>query len=214
MSGNRLEKKVIEEIVRLFETGLSNKEITEKLGVKQGTVSYHTNNTTKTKGLEYQKKNRTIFVQKVHNFYDTPYMPAIIPKTTRPERTFKYKVRGFFRDKKYLTKGLDMKSRLKEVEEKLWPYDGKNAEGLEYPYATDAITGLKINVMAPKATPGACNFDHELPKSRGGPNEVGNFQALHEVINAMKGKLTNDELFSWVDKIIDGPLYKEYKNEE
>ena len=30
MSGNRLEKKVIEEIVRLFEAGLSNKQITEK----------------------------------------------------------------------------------------------------------------------------------------------------------------------------------------
>tara|TARA_R110000787_G_scaffold286072_1_gene403244 strand:+ start:76 stop:729 length:654 start_codon:yes stop_codon:yes gene_type:complete len=215
MRTNRLEKKVIEEIKTLFKAGLSNKQITEKLDVKKNTVSYYTNSTTKNKSYLYKKKNRTVFMQKVDDFFDSIYVQPIIPKQTRPERTFEYKVRAYFRDKNNLTTGEDMKKRTEQVEQILWPYDGKDANGYEFPYATDAITGLKINVMAQKGDPDACNFDHRLPKCRGGTNDVVlNFQSLHEDVNAIKGKLTNEELFAYCKLITKGSLYQEWDSKD
>jgi len=215
MRTNRLEKRVIEEIKLLFKSSLSNKQITEKLGVKKNTVSYYTNSTTKNKSYLYKKKNRTVFMQKVDCFFDSKYVQPIGPKQTRPERTFEYKVRAYFRDKNQSTTGEDMKKRTEEVTQILWPYDGKDANGYEFPYATDAITGLKINVMAQKGEPDACNFDHRLPKCRGGGNNVVlNFQPLHEDINALKGKFTNEELFARCKRIINGSLYQEWDSKD
>ena len=113
----------------------------------------------------------------------------------RPERTWDCKVRAFYRDKNNSTKGLNMKTRRNEMEEHLWPNEGKDKNGLSFPYVTCAITGKKHSVMEAQAHPLIMNLDHEIPVARGGRNELENCQPLGTAINQIKGDRTNEELF-------------------
>ena len=88
-----------------------------------------------------------------------------------------------------------MKTRRNEMEEHLWPNEGKDKNGLSFPYVTCAITGKKHSVMEAQAHPLSMNLDHEIPVARGGRNELKNCQPLGTAINQIKGDRTNEELF-------------------
>ena len=73
--------------------------------------------------------------------------------------------------------------------------EGKDKNGLSFPYVTCAITGKKHSVMEAQAHPLSMNLDHEIPVARGGRNELENCQPLGTAINQIKGDRTNEELF-------------------
>ena len=127
----------------------------------------------------------------------------------RPERTWDCKVRAFHKDKNNSTKGLDMKTRRDQMNEHVWPNNGKDKNGLSFPYASCAITGKKVSVMEAKGHPLAANLDHEILLQ--GVVET-NYQCtiIKERINSMKGDMTNEEFFDEIFDVVNGDAFTKY----
>tara|TARA_Y100000114_G_C11660304_1_gene278694 strand:+ start:78 stop:770 length:693 start_codon:yes stop_codon:yes gene_type:complete len=203
-AAKRLDPEVWDKIDKWRLKGWSYEKLSKKFKVSKSTLSYRYGEGQKEKTLNRRRKRRTKFQSKIDSFFDR----AVDQKRSqhlwykRPERTYESKVRSFFKDKNYSTKGVDMKTRIQQMTEHLWPYEGKDKNGLSHPYVSCSITGRKVSVMAPKGHPLAANIDHEIPAARGGTNEISNAQILAEKINEIKGDMTNEELFEQIYGII------------
>ena len=211
-TAKRIDPEILDRIFKWRNKGYTYKQLTEKFDVSKGTLSYHLGHNQKEKTKKRVQKRRDFFQRKIDQFYDrvmdqkrdSSYI------NERPERTWDNKVRSFYKDKQNSTKGLDLMTRRDQMEIHLWPHNGKDKNGLYFPYITCAITGDKHSVMEPQSHPLSMNLDHELPSSRGGPNDLENCQPLGTKINQMKGSMNNEEFFEQIKKIIGGPLYKEW----
>ena len=130
----------------------------------------------------------------------------------RPERRFYFVLRSFFKDEKGNTKGVDMKSTEEIGREVLWPHDGKDHNGNEYPYVSCAITGKSGSVMAENRSPERISLDHKIAKSNGGVNDLKtNMQPLLQSVNEMKRDYLESDFFTIIKWIADGPKYKEWE---
>ena len=201
-TAKRLDPEVWDRIDRWREKGWSYTDLAHKFKLSKSTLSYRYGKNQKEKTLQRSQKRRDHFQLKIDHFFDR----TIDQKRNhnlmnkRPERTWDCKVRAFHKDKNNSTKGLDMRTRRDEMNEHIWPNEGKDKNGLSFPYASCAITGKRVSVMEAKGHPLAANLDHEIPVARGGRNELSNAQLLKEKINSMKGDMTKEELF---DEIFD-----------
>jgi 5-methylcytosine-specific restriction endonuclease McrA len=66
------------------------------------------------------------------------------------------------------------------------------------------LSGVKIDLSDTKSY----QFDHVLPASKGGSNEIDNLGILCRDVNCMKHDLTVDELINWCKKILRYSGYK------
>ena len=213
-TANRLSEETKKLVLRLFKEGMKQKDICEKLNLNKSTVNYIVRPKTREKTKERQKKNRTTFKEKVNAFFDRKKNKTKDPRSMwkRPERRFKSKIRCIFRNKKNSSKGLDMKTREQQVRDFLWPLNNKDKHGNEYPYTVCAFTGKTVSVMAADGEVDAMSFDHIVAVSKGGANNLSNIQPLSQRVNEMKKNDNNEEFFSRVRDIIEGPAYKEWLN--
>ena len=209
---NRLSEETKNLILRLFKEGLRQKDICEKVNLGKSTVNYIVRPKTRERTKERQQKRRTVFIRKIDSFFDRQKKKIKDPRKMwkRPERRFKNKVRSIFRDTNDSSKGLDMKTREQQVRDFLWPINNKDKHGNEYPYTVCAFTGKTVSVMAAEGEVDAMSFDHIVAVSKGGANSLTNIQPLSQRINEMKKNDTNEEFFSRVRDVVEGPAYKEW----
>ena len=69
------------------------------------------------------------------------------------------------------------------------------------------LSGKEINLYEDNY-----NFDHIIPVSKNGSNDLENLGILHEKVNRMKSDLSPEELIDWCKEILEFNNYKVEKN--
>lgn len=166
-----------EEILRLRNEGKSYSEIQKMLNCSKGTISYYCGIGQKEKNKNRTKKLRqnNIIIKKVDNF-----------KSKRKFKNIKESLRFFQkREGNVANKEINETFNWKDVIDKF----GVNT--ICY------LSGEKINLYD-----NTYSFDHIIPQSRGGGNELENLGITLRIINSMKNEMTPDELIEMCIKIL------------
>ena len=206
-------EEIKEEIKKLYQEGWKNGELSKRFKIYPSGINYIVDPKQKEKSNLRQKKYRTVFKRIISEFVQSKYVKKKQKvECQRPKRRFYFVLRSFFKDEKGNTKGVDMKSTEEIGREVLWPHDGKDHNGNEYPYVSCAITGKLGSVMAENRSPERISLDHKIAKSNGGINNLKtNMQPLLQSVNEMKRDYLESDFFTIIKWIADGPKYKEWE---
>jgi len=206
---SKIKEETREIIKQKSKAGRTGKSLAEEYKVSPSTITYILDPTQKEKSMKRQVKNKTLFTRAVHNFVNRNYTPPReIKDSDRPERQLYFMARGYFQNKK----GEDNMTALELAKKVLWPYDGKDKNGNEYPYISCAITGKRGSVMAKNKSPDRITLDHIVSKAKDGPNCLeNNMQPLLQIINEMKQEHLESDFFTMIKWIVDGPKFKEWE---
>jgi len=205
----KIKEETREIIKQKSKAGRTGKSLAKEYKVSPSTITYILDPTQKEKSMKRQVKNKTVFTRAIHNFVNRSYIPPRETKDSeRPERQLYFMARGYFQNKK----GEDNMTALELARKVLWPYEGKDKNGNEYPYISCAITGKIGSVMAKNKSPDRITLDHIVSKAKDGPNCLQtNMQPLLQVINEMKQEHLESDFFTMIKWIVDGPKYKEWE---
>ena len=200
------------EIRKLYQEGWKNGELSKRFKINPSGITYIVLPGQKEKSSSRQQKYRTTFKRVISQFVQSSYIKKEEVECKRPERRFYFVLRSFFKDKKGNTKGVDMKSTEEIARKVLWPHDGKDHNGNEYPYVSCAITGRRGSIMVENKNPDRISPDHIIPKSKGGSNDLKtNMQPLLQSVNEMKKEHLDGDFFTIIKWIVDGPKFKEWE---
>ena len=173
-----------EDILRLRDEGKTYNEIKEILGCSKGTISYHCG-----KDQKEKTKKRT---------------------SKRRENSLIIKTDNFiYRNKKECIRKFqkrEMGSINKEIKTTFTWYDVIEKHG-ETTFCY--LSGVEIDLNSKD-----CHFDHIVPVSRGGSNDINNLGISHKIVNLMKSDLMVDELIDWCIKIVENNGYSVNKKLE
>ena len=61
----------------------------------------------------------------------------------------------------------------------------------------------KCNLTGVELGPDTLTADHIQPMEDGGSNTADNVQIVHDIINTMKGSLSNDQFIEWCCRVAD-----------
>lgn len=168
-----------EQILKLRKEGKTYKQIKEILGCSKGTISFHCGEGQKEKSRKRSEKIRNI-KNNIPNKVCNFIKGAARHKTDR----FQKRKGNIYSGEKTFT----WNDVIKKFGEETICY----------------LTGEKINLLLDKNY----QFDHIIPKTRGGSSTIDNLGILHSTVNQMKGNLLNEELYEWCKKILEFKGYK------
>lgn len=171
-----------EEILKLRNDGKTYNEIVKILGCSKSTVSYHCGKNQKEKTLNRNRKRRNKLVSKTEQFKYKKRISRNIWRFNKSE----------IKDGNRITNS-DLKYNFswKDVLEKF----GENTKCY--------LTGEDINLFESDYA-----FDHIIPISRGGENNLENLGICDRNVNQMKSDLNLDEFLKYCIKILEFNGYK------
>lgn len=177
-------KKRKEDILKLRAEGKSYKEIQSILNCSKSTISYHCGDGSEKERVRSQTKNRKSIFRKISAFRN---------RTSKEEfdnQSFRGKVKTFKRSNKGKTHGLvnniSSNYSYQDVLDKI----GDNP--------VCYLTGEKIDLNKPHTF----QFDHIIPTSKGGTNDLENLNICIKEANFAKGDMSVDELKCLCEKIL------------
>lgn len=178
--------KLKQKILDLRSKGYSYNKIVEELGCSKATVCYYCGKDQHNKNLLRQKKRRS----KQHPFIDKIYhfrKKSVINITkniqqSKIERQIYQKIKDFSKigNKKGQMKHHEPSFTIEDIMSKI----GNNP--------TCYLTGQSIDLSKPKTY----QFDHIIPRSRGGSNELDNLGLCTTQVNLAKRDLTAEEFIN------------------
>lgn len=188
-------------INKLREEGLSYKQIVKKLNCSLGSVSYHLGDGQKEKarlrGNNIRKKEHP-YVNKIKHF-TAPDLRAKgknnISKACY-KLCFQRKITDFCR----IPLGDKMISKRDFTVQNVIDKFSENPKC--------ALTGLPIDITKPSTY----NFDHIIPRTRGGDNSIDNLQICTKQANNAKGTMTPDEFINLCKLVLENSNYTVIKN--
>lgn len=173
-------------ILKLREQGKSYKQIKDKLGCSKGTISYHCGKGQKLKNLQrkrkYKENGDKIVVSRVYDF--------------QCDRRIRDKSKDFQR-KRCLENGQSKRKRTitfnwQDVIEK-------------FGWETHCyLTGRPINIKSSKEY----HFDHIIPVSKGGSNNLDNLGIACREANRAKDVLSVEEFINLCKEVLEHNGYK------
>lgn len=181
-----------EQILKLRQEGKSYEQIVKIVGCTKSTVSYYCGQNQQEKTLNRQRKNRAKahpFKKKLELFLEV-YKP--ISKTVKSKRAklIYSKLRDFCRGENNMSFSLE--DVISKFGEKPKCY----------------LTGEEVNIYEPKTY----QFDHKIPKSRGGDNSLENLGICSKRANLSKTDMTPDEYINLCKKVLEYNGYTVTKN--
>jgi 5-methylcytosine-specific restriction endonuclease McrA len=182
-----------QKILKLREKGLTYDQIADELGCSKSTISYHLNSEQKEKSLKRQRKRRKSnpLIKKLEVFKAQKKQRKKQKHSTLPLDNILYKrVWEFSYNKKT---GEKMKSdfNVNDVKEKI----GDNP--------TCYLTGDEIDLSKTRSY----EFDHIIPRSRGGDNSLENLGICTRQANQAKRDMTPDEFLYFCKKVLENNGY-------
>lgn len=167
-----------EEILKLFQLGLSYGEIAKEVGCSKSTVAYHCNPKTKEGTIKRNARNRLSkpWARKLENYKN---------KTRLKSRVEKFQCRE--------------KGRLAPMDSSSFDFcmdDVLEKFGMT---PTCYLTGRKLDMKESDTY----SFDHIIPASRGGDNSFSNLGITCQEANQAKFNLTVDEFLSLCKEILE-----------
>jgi 5-methylcytosine-specific restriction endonuclease McrA len=178
-----------EQILLLRSNGKTYNEIVKELGCAKSTVSYHCGQNQKQKTLDRQIKNRKKqhpYIRKMYRFKESIFHNQRTGELKNSVKKLIYsKIKGFqsMKDKKCGPSTF----LFEDVLEKF----GENPECY--------LTGEKINIYEPTSY----QFDHKIPRSRGGTNELDNLGICVSQANQCKRDLNHKEFYELCKKVVE-----------
>lgn len=174
-----------EDIIRLRKEGKTYSEIQEEIGCSKSTISYHCSE-------DGNEKKRTKARNKTINHKLSRKITAFKSRCTRENyQTFRSKVKTYKRSgtSNYthsVVNNLKKNFTTKDVIKKI----GQNP--------VCYLTGEKIDLNKPHTF----QFDHIIPTSKGGTNDLENLNICIKEANFAKGDMSVDELKCLCEKIL------------
>lgn len=185
------------QIKLLSEQGYNYDQIKEKLKCSKGTISYHLGAGQKYKTNIRRKQSRAKqhpFVSKFNRFKHEKQSKYIKPKPTYTYiALISAKINLFCATRKgqkiimYNKKNFTVDDVIKKFENTKQCY----------------LTGDIINVNKPREY----NFDHIIPISRGGTNDLDNLGICTKAANQAKSDMTPDEFYNFCKKVLEHQGY-------
>ena len=182
-----------EQILAMRAEGMSYNQIVAALGCSKGTVSYHCGEGQKAKSLERNRKCK----QKLHPYYlklyrfsETRRLGVVISNEQRKDgrAVLLFKVARFHTV-------LRQKGK-KVMSVPSFTVDDVITKFGETPIC--ALTGRPIDITKSRSY----SFDHIVPRTRGGSNDISNMQIVCSVANQAKFNLTNDEFIELCAQVL------------
>ena len=179
-----------EKILELSQKGYSYSQICSELGCSKGTVSYHLGEGQKQKNrsrLHKYRENDPIR-RKMEFFKRVKSKPILSTPTVNNERLLHTKIYQFLGNNKDMIREFTL-------------------EELKHKLGNDTIcylTGTKIDLTQPRTY----QFDHIIPKSRGGDNSLDNLGICIKQANQAKNNMTPDEFINLCKQVLEHQGYK------
>lgn len=177
-----------EQILELRSKGLSYREITEKLGCSKSTVSYYCGSDQKKKSLDRQRRRR----ENEHPFKSK--LERFCLKKNRKAKTQICSIKALFKGK---LEAFHMKHKSSEYQKPTFTVDDVIAKFGESP--TCYLTGDSIDIHNPRSY----QFDHIIPRSRGGDNSLDNLGLCTRHANIAKSDMTPEEFVEFCRSVVD-----------
>ena len=176
-----------EEILKLRNEGKTYNEIKKILNCSKGTISYHCGDNQKEKNRIRNRKRRNdnILISKVSNYIYRKKRESIRKFQKRDNNT-----------KGKINKNINYTFNWKDVLNKF----SENTKCY--------LSGMEINLYND-----TYSFDHIVPVSKGGTNDISNLGITYKVVNDMKGNLMVNEFLDWCIKILEYNNFTVTKNE-
>ena len=188
-----------EQCIELKAEGKSYNEICKILHCSKSTVAYHLNSTTKTAAKDRNNKKikdwKYIFIHKCSNFL------------ARKKRTKSKKTQCLDWNKAFRTRVSEFRNRNKEKGNEIIKYNYK--EVLDYLKGTKVkcyLTGTPIDLEKDDYC-----FDHIIPVSKGGTNELSNLGVTIPSANYAKNNLSLEEFFDLCKLVLEYNGYQVIK---
>lgn len=175
-----------EQILKLREEGKSYKQIKKEVGCSLATISFHCGIGQKEKNAKRLKNRRAsnVFISKLERFKN---------------RTISEKGRSFQRRQKgNLIPREEYNFTLDDLVNKIGDH------------AICYLSGKIIDLSEPKSF----HFDHIIPASRGGSNQIENLGLIDSTINKMKHDLTPEEFIEKCKEVLEYNGYIIRKRDE
>lgn len=185
-----------EQILKLRSEGKSYGEIVKLLSCKKSMVQYHCGLNQKENNLKRQRKNKQNwhpYRKKLYNFY----LDKRIKKKTKTyskltlTKILRRKINNFYEYKK----GDYMDSNYIKIEDIINKF-GENPKCY--------LTGQPIDINKPRTY----EFDHIVPKSKGGTNTIDNLGICIKNANRAKAHMTPDEFIQLCKNVVEHQGYK------
>ena len=174
------------DILRLRKQGKSYKEIAKRLGCSLGTISYHCGKGQKAKTKANTKKRgwKRHFTKKVSNFKSRC--------TAEGYRTFRNKLKTF---KRKTHARAPSNSRINNITNQYYAEDVITKIGLN---PKCYLTGRDIDIT----DTASYTFDHRVPSTLGGTNDLENLEICCAEANHAKAGLSLDDFYDLCAEIL------------
>jgi 5-methylcytosine-specific restriction endonuclease McrA len=175
-----------DKILELRDQGKSYKQIQEILGCSKGTIAYHLGDGQKSKHNIRQQNNRSKqhpYKSKLDSFSTILVRFQPTQSTSKWRKLITLKIESFTRDSRMYQKP---SFTVDDIVKK----SGENPKCY--------ITGVEIDIYDTSSY----HFDHIIPRSKGGTNDIDNLGICTKEANQCKHNLTPDELVEFCKKVL------------
>lgn len=181
------------QILELHKNGMSFREISEELQCSKSTISYHCSEGQKEKNSLRRRKNVKLqhkYKKKIERFsYDYIHKTPIKQSKKTTSDILHIKIRNFFRVKTIYNKPtFTVQDVINKFGEKPVCY----------------LTGEHIDINKTRSYA----FDHKIPRSKGGSNDIDNLGICTKAANQAKHDMSPDEFLDFCKKILEHNNFK------